>query len=447
MSNNVPIRPITPSVILSTTAISGANWSGDTYTSDWEQALFPYFGCVLQTDEDGTLFFDFSLDGGTTFSSYPVNGISVASGINEVHTAYKGSRSMRVRFVGTGGRTYFRLLTDYSPSPLPLSAPLDQSLSADQDATVVRAFGVGLNPDGDVINIDSPGFYTAQASSAPRAIGTPFEPSTWSAVNGYGSHQFVIFSNAPLDETYYTDAAGTQGSVLIEVSNDGVNKLTDFVLETGFAAPNEFAIFSFGFPYFRVKVAPPLSTETFFLTNVVAYNGPPTAPVRSIDSEFTGRGLAVTTRSVLFGRREGALTTDPLEAAILSARGNLIVALGDRISQTGGRVVQEAGVEGATTSQILATVPAGKRAVVTDLTLGAENTSLITRGILRLRDGAAGPIRCRWQLATSTNQTSAAINIHMPFKDEPTFETDIRLNVIAGSPVFTVHIHYYLEDI
>lgn len=439
---------ITPSAALTTTEISGANWAGNTYTSDWETALFPFFGTVLQTDEDGTLFFDFSLDGGVTFSSYPVNGVAVASGINEVHTGYKGSRSMRIRFVGTGGRTYFRLLTDYSPVALPLSAPLDQSLSPDQDATVVRAFGAGLNPDGSPVDIDAPGFYSEQSTDTVRSVGVPFEPSTWSQVNGYGSHQFAIISNAPLDETYYTDAAGEQGSVLLEVSQDGVNKKTDFILETGAAAPVEFALFTLGFPFFRIKVAPALSTESFFLTNVIAYNGPPTAPIRSIDSEFTGRGLAITSRSVIFGKQEGAATTDPLQAAILSANGNLIVALGDRISQTGGRSHNEVNVLNVTASGSLYTVPAGFNFHVTSIEWAGASTSTTAPVRARLRDGgAAGSLKYSFAINEPTAFAQQAGNGGQSYPEPTLFETDIYFQLVTGAFTGDILIVGYLEPV
>lgn len=141
--------------------ISGGNWVGDTYTGAGELNQYAYVGVNLQVDEAGTLFFDFSQDG-VNWSTYPVNGFSVASGINEVHTAWKGGRYMRPRFVGTGGRTFFRLQTYYSELSLPLSAPLDQSLNLDQDATVVRAVSMGQIPNGEYINApaDGAGFRT-----------------------------------------------------------------------------------------------------------------------------------------------------------------------------------------------------------------------------------------------------------------------------------------------
>ena len=138
--------------INSDTAISGGNWSGNTYTGAGEENDYAYVGVNLQVDESGTLFFDFSQDG-TNWSTYPVNGFDVASGINEVHTAWKGGRYMRPRFVGSGGRTFFRLKTYYSNLPLPLTAPLNQTIGDDQDATVVRSVLIGSDEAGNYRNV------------------------------------------------------------------------------------------------------------------------------------------------------------------------------------------------------------------------------------------------------------------------------------------------------
>jgi hypothetical protein len=171
---------VSPDGANSDNVISGGNWSVDTYTGTAEENDYAYLGVNLQVDESGTLFFDFSQDG-TNWSSYPVAGFAIASGINEVHTAWKGGRYFRARFVGTGGRSnevhtawkggryfrarfvgtggrsFFRLKTFYSNHPLPLSAALNQSIGEDQDATVVRAVNTGQIPDGTYINNPSDG--------------------------------------------------------------------------------------------------------------------------------------------------------------------------------------------------------------------------------------------------------------------------------------------------
>ena len=159
--------------INSATNISGTNWVTNTYTGQWELNDYAYVGVNLQVDEAGTLFFDFSQDG-TNFSSYPVAGVAIASGINEVHTAWKGGRYFRVRFVGTGGRSFFRLKTFFSHHSLPLSAPLNQGISSDQDATVVRSVSIGEDPAGSYINqkADGQGYITTTNLAASGQYDT-----------------------------------------------------------------------------------------------------------------------------------------------------------------------------------------------------------------------------------------------------------------------------------
>ena len=153
--------------------ISGGNWVGDVYTGAGEQNDYTYVGVNLQTDEAGTLTFEFSQDG-TNWSKYPVTEFSVAAGINEVHGAWKGTRWVRPRFTGTGGRSFFRLRTMYSDVPITLTAPLNQSIGSDQDATVVRAVGIGEDPTGAYTNqrVDGRGFATTENLSAGEVYTT-----------------------------------------------------------------------------------------------------------------------------------------------------------------------------------------------------------------------------------------------------------------------------------
>lgn len=159
--------------INSDNVISGGNWVGDVYTGAGEQNDYTYVGVNLQTDEAGTLTFEFSQDG-TNWSKYPVTEFSVAAGINEVHGAWKGTRWVRPKFTGTGGRSFFRLRTMYSDVPITLTAPLNQSIGSDQDATVVRAVGIGEDPTGAYTNqrVDGRGFATTENLSAGEVYTT-----------------------------------------------------------------------------------------------------------------------------------------------------------------------------------------------------------------------------------------------------------------------------------
>ena len=118
---------------------SYANWSTNTWTGTFEQNDYQYVFVNLQTDDaGGTLYFDFSQDG-SNYSTFPVAGFTIATGVNEVHVAVKSSRYFRVRFVGSGSRTYFRLQTNYTNTHLELNSPLNTSMSADADGVIVKS--------------------------------------------------------------------------------------------------------------------------------------------------------------------------------------------------------------------------------------------------------------------------------------------------------------------
>ena len=133
---------ITPSIGNQSTTALG---SGATYTGTWEQALGDGVTVSLEADNSGTLYFDFSNDGGSNFTTFPSNGFSVASGIHEYHRAAVNGRSFRVRLVNdSGAQSYLRLYTYYGPHTHP-SAPVNQTLGADADAMVVRQFPTGVD--------------------------------------------------------------------------------------------------------------------------------------------------------------------------------------------------------------------------------------------------------------------------------------------------------------
>jgi len=111
--------------------------SGLTYTGTGEVAPTDGVTVSCQTDNTGTLYFDFSVDG-TNWGAFPTNGFDVASGIHEYHTAKVNGRYFRVRLVNdSGAQTYLRLYTYFGPHTAP-NAPLNQTLGGDADAILVR---------------------------------------------------------------------------------------------------------------------------------------------------------------------------------------------------------------------------------------------------------------------------------------------------------------------
>jgi hypothetical protein len=201
---------LSPIGINSDNVISGGNWSGDTYTGQSELALYNYVGINLQTDEDGTLTILFSQDG-VNFSQYPTQEFTVTSGINEVHGAWKGNgRYIKVRFTGDGGRTYFRLQTMYSQEPIILTAPLNQPLSTDQDASVVRAVSIGQDPNNSYTNAREGGYSNAVTSNTPLGSEGVFDSGIID-VEGFTQLWTEISSDVDgtLVGTWYDDATGT----------------------------------------------------------------------------------------------------------------------------------------------------------------------------------------------------------------------------------------------
>lgn len=131
-------------------AMSGGNTttaplgSGETFTGAFEQNGSPDVMVSCQTDNGGTLYFDFSVDG-TNFSTFPVAGFVVTSGIHEFHTAVKGPRYFRVRLVNDAGAQSYLRLYCYFGQFRQGNLPINQSVGADADAIVIRSVDTNID--------------------------------------------------------------------------------------------------------------------------------------------------------------------------------------------------------------------------------------------------------------------------------------------------------------
>lgn len=119
--------------------------AGASDTGEWEQVDATDVGVSCKTDQDGTLYFDFSNDG-INADPFPPTGFSVSAGIHEFHTAVKLPRYFRVRFTNTSAsaQTYLRVYCYYGPFRQP-NSPLNSTLSADSDAIVTRSVNSDLD--------------------------------------------------------------------------------------------------------------------------------------------------------------------------------------------------------------------------------------------------------------------------------------------------------------
>lgn len=110
---------------------------GATFTGVDELNGEPDVMVTCKSDVDGTLYVEFSVDGGLNYdTSVPY---AVTGGTGEFHILVKGYRTCRVRYVnGSVAQSYFRLHTEFGTFRQPnsgLSTPIQQ----DADAATVRA--------------------------------------------------------------------------------------------------------------------------------------------------------------------------------------------------------------------------------------------------------------------------------------------------------------------
>lgn len=113
-------------------------------TGEWEENDSPDFAITVDTDVAGTIFVDFSHNGGVNFSTFPVGGFD-AGPTKPPHSGRKYGRWMRVRYAnGSAAQSRFYLATTYGNFN-PLNAPLGASIASDADATVVRTISSDLD--------------------------------------------------------------------------------------------------------------------------------------------------------------------------------------------------------------------------------------------------------------------------------------------------------------
>jgi len=89
--------------------------SGATFKGKIETNAFPHIMFSVETDQAGTLFLDFSDDGGDNFVTEPESGFAIKADEHKQRVIIKGPRTVRIRYVnGTdGAQTFLRLFIYY----------------------------------------------------------------------------------------------------------------------------------------------------------------------------------------------------------------------------------------------------------------------------------------------------------------------------------------------
>lgn len=296
---------------------SYSNWATDTWTGSGEQNSYDQVGVSLQTDDaGGTLFFDFSVDG-TNWTTFPVNGFTVATGTHEFHTAVKLGRYFRPRFVGTGSRTYFRLYTYYGNTFLPTNAPLNQSISADSDAIITRSVLVGAKDDGTYVNIgatDTGGLKTGQDAEidSNNSTTTPLSGSatytgTGTDIRGYGGITVNVFA----------DQDGVAGGMDFQFSTDNTNWISTGNGGFDYLANTERTFqFNIQAQYFRVVFQNDSSAQSAFRVQTLLHRNPvPLTTIHRADATLAPDRSATLTKAVLMAQVNGSGNLVPVQAS------------------------------------------------------------------------------------------------------------------------------------
>lgn len=192
--------------------------AGSTFEGGWNRCEFmPSVVVSVLTDQEGTLYMEFSPDGENVDSSL---SYKVAAGVNDVHRLTITRAYYRTRFTNTSSsnQTYFRLQTIFG-NQTALAAPANLAIQQDADASIVRptnynyevALGKwndnttwnkwGYNADIDTTTAtiwSKQGLFTRLTSASGVTV---VSTSTNDTAGGTGAQSIIIYA---IDENFLT---------------------------------------------------------------------------------------------------------------------------------------------------------------------------------------------------------------------------------------------------
>lgn len=255
--------------------------AGATFTGTGQDVvIFPALCVAVLTDQDGTLYVEFSTDNTNWDSSI---ALSIGASVNEVHKFTVTRQYMRVRFTNTSAspQTYIRLQTILDTQTA-LTSALNSTVQQDADSQVVRAvdseidiasgkyvgFSItnkfGVNPSIDTASVpedvwDGGGTYTGWATSAETV--QVFSASGNDTSAGTGARTVVVIG---LDANYnvISETVTLNGVTPVTTSNSYIRMHTARVASAGSGGVNA------GILTFRQST----TTANVFLNMVVGSN-------------------------------------------------------------------------------------------------------------------------------------------------------------------------------
>jgi len=394
-----------------------------TFTGTGEQNLLPHVGVFSFADVAGTLYFDFSVDG-TNWHAYPVAGFTCSAGIPEFHTAVKLGRYFRVRYVnGAGGQATFRLSTYFGDNFVPSVAPLNQSLSPDSDATLVRSVAIGAEPDGTLTNTktDGLGFQTA----TPLTNGEVYSSGVLDLRNYTQVETHVLSDkNGTIDISFIRDSAGTDVLRTLQIPYVGGSGFKTF------AAPAFTPYVKYEFTCDEAGQAD-FYYDTKFLTKSLS------AQVLGVDDFIAPSMVTNLGRNIIVGQDGGGTFKNVTTVETTNDLGtytSLQVVNGARPSELYGRTAVRVVSDSVTADGTQYTVTADKTLYVTDIIMSIEAT---TTSQVDIEDGTAGggtllmPLR----IPNSSGQSSAVTVVAHSFTEPVPFTTGIYFDITTAGTV------------
>lgn len=206
----------------------------ETLTGDWVLTTHThYLISAVVTGGSATLYTDFSIDGKTSFNTFPVNGYPMEDGIGIFHVAVKGARNFRVRVTaGADNLTSVKVHSELGSFTQP-NAPLNSAISLSGDAVQVRPSSfqdeVRIGRRSGVTGWTKFAYRTGlTAASGEQVIwtasGDTFTPLTSAETFTITYTQANDGSSANGAKTlaiYYVDANGLPAVAIHTLGNDG----------------------------------------------------------------------------------------------------------------------------------------------------------------------------------------------------------------------------------
>jgi hypothetical protein len=203
-----------------------------TFTGTAEENPYPDVMISCYSDVSGTLFIEFSVNG-TDWRTFPAAGYEVAAGIHEFHTAVKGPRFFRARYVNGGtAQSVLQLYTYYGVFRQPTS-PLNQPYALDSDAVITRSTFTWLDVARGLVS----GILPIKKFGRNASVGTSFVPIALGGIYNTPQSTSATALRIKAGGNANDTAAGSGArSIVLEGLDENFNAITETVATAGAAA-------------------------------------------------------------------------------------------------------------------------------------------------------------------------------------------------------------------